>query len=141
MALIHLELSEHVACKMAFQRLLQYLKISSFRKSSGAGAACWCYEFYPAAVIGERGEDVAATARPTTLDDDEALWRQREVRRPSNRLVADSNHDGPDEEDHHDQEEGRTTRMHMWIDRVVKEIILNATHVQWNAMLGPAAAA
>lgn len=132
-ALIYLELFEHADGKVTFHHLLQYVRISSFRRLSGAAADCSCHNDprRPA-----DGEGHSHYARPVmTLqqhDDDEVLGQQQGGTRSTNLSAADNNIANQDEQGH---------RIHIQIDHIVNEMILNATFAQLNVMLGPAAAA
>ena len=115
LALIHWELFEHADCHVAFQRLMQYVKISSFRASHGPGGCCR-----------RRHNDDAATTPDGDGHSVPSIIRHDHATRRS---------DGPCEEDE------SYSRMHRMMDQVLIDMILNATYVKWNVMGGAAAAA
>ena len=143
-ALIHLELFESADGNTAFHRLMQYIKISSFRSSWHGRQRC-------GRSLNEQNN--YSTPLPSSsrgvgggvhydVADDQSNESSRRTEN-SGSMVEDEQDNGEEPPPSSSSSSSSSFHriMHRMINHLVQDMILNATYVKWNVMIGGAAAA
>lgn len=124
-ALVHRELLESADCLGAFQRLIQYVKISSFRLRA---ATCRLYphrhdeDAPPPFVVGSV-DPVARSIRITTTSRHNHNAHDQVGQPEPNRSTSSP------------EEEGELCRIHRMVDQMVNDLIWNATYQKLNVRM------